>query len=73
MAHKVQFEIPRRELGSANVEFIVFRDGAVFGKLLISKGAVVWRPKWKSKRSMKFNWRAFDDVMQKHGRHIRGG
>lgn len=73
MAHTVKFEIPRRELGHANIEFLVFKNGRVFGKLLISKGAVVWRRKWKAKRSKKMGWSQFDRLMQEYGRGVSGG
>jgi hypothetical protein len=45
--------LPERELGRADMEFLVRRDGSVLGKLLVSKGAVVWRKKWKSERGRK--------------------
>lgn len=73
MAHTVKFEIPRRELGNANIEFIVYKEGEVFGKLLVSKGAVVWRGKWKSKRSQKLGWARFDRLMQANARTVSGG
>jgi hypothetical protein len=73
MAHTVKFEIPRRELSHANIEFIVYKNGSVFGKLLVSKGAVVWRGRSKSKRSRKLNWTDFDRVMKDCGSEVRGG
>ena len=73
MAHEVQFEIPRRKLGHANIEFLVYRDGEIFGKLLVSKGAVVWRRKWKSKRGKKLGWVNFDRLMQERARNVSGG
>jgi hypothetical protein len=41
MAHKVTFTLPDREIGKADIEFLVKSDGIVFAKLLVSKGAVV--------------------------------
>ena len=73
MAHTVKFEIPRHKLGYANVEFLVYKNGHVFGKLLISKGAVVWRRKWKSRRGKKMGWTEFDRMMYENGRSISGG
>jgi hypothetical protein len=73
MAHKVKFALPQRELGHADIEFLVFKDGQVFGKLLVSKGAVVWRRKWKSRRGKKLGWVSFDRLMQEHGRSVSGG
>ncbi len=72
MAHKVTFSLPERELGRADIEFLVRKDGGVFGKLLVSKGAVVWRKKWKSKRGKRLGWARFAQLMQEHGRSERG-
>jgi hypothetical protein len=64
--------LPERELGRADIEFLVRRDGSVFGKLLVSKGAIVWRRKWKSKRGKKLDWASFAEIMREHGRNERG-
>jgi len=66
VAHKVTFALPERELGSADILVLVKRNGARFGKLLISKGAVVWRPRSKQ-REMKLSWKAFDETMRQEG------
>jgi len=73
MAHTVRFELPSRELGNANIEFLVYKDGEVFGRLLVSKGAVVWREKGKSKRGKKLGWSDFAELMTQHGWDVRGG
>lgn len=71
MAHKVTFSLPERELGHADIEFLVRSNGSVIGKLLVSKGAIVWRQKWKSRRGKKLGWRTFHELMQKYGRRER--
>ena len=71
-AHKVTFSLPDRELGRADLQFLVHRNGSVFGKLLVSKGSVVWRRKWKQKRGRKLGWRHFAELMQEHGQPERG-
>ena len=38
VAHKVTFSLPERELGHADIEFLVRSNGSVIGKLLVSKG-----------------------------------
>lgn len=73
MAHKVKMNIPTSELAHANVEFMVKKNGRAFGKLLVSKGAVVWRPRSKVKRSRKLSWPKFDQLMAERGRSVRGG
>ncbi|WP_139077282.1 hypothetical protein [Candidatus Nitrospira nitrificans] len=71
MAHRVNSSIPQREIGRADIEFCVRKDSRVIGKLLVSKGAVVWRKKWKSTRGKKLGWDLFDQIMQKYGRSER--
>ncbi len=44
MAYAVKFDIPERALGRTDIEFRVWEDDSALGTLLISKGAVVWRP-----------------------------
>ena len=66
--HEVKFSLPRAEVLHADLEFNVRRNGEAFGKLLISKGAVVWRPKKKSWRGKKLNWEAFSKFMREYGR-----
>jgi hypothetical protein len=72
VAHTVKFSLPECELGRADVEFLVKKDGSVFGKLLVSKGAIVWRKKWKSKRGKKLGWTRFAQLMQEQGEDERG-
>jgi len=69
--HRVTFSLPERELGHADIEFLVRSNGSVIGKLLVSKGAIVWRKKWKSRRGKKLGWRRFHELMQEHGRRER--
>ena len=74
MAHKVSFHLPKRELGREDIEFVVTRidesgDGKRFGTLLVSKGAVEWRPTNKVYRR-KLNWARFDQLMRESGRKV---
>ena len=41
MAHEVRFSLPERQLGRADAEFNVKRDGQALGRLKISNGSVV--------------------------------
>jgi hypothetical protein len=66
MAHKVRFSIPERELGKADIEFSVQKDGVEFGRLRISKGAVVWLPK-HFKYGYRVSWAKFDQLMRDNG------
>jgi hypothetical protein len=68
--HKVEFELPTRELGNSNLEFGVWRDGDHLGTLRVSKGAVVWTHT-KNKLSYKLDWKKFADLMVANGRRGR--
>lgn len=69
MAHKVTFNVPRRQLGREDIEFVVEKDGVRFGTLLVSKGAVEWRPTNKVYRR-RLNWDRFDQLMRESGRRV---
>lgn len=70
MKHSVRFSIPERELGNANIEFDVKKNGKKFGTLKISKGSVVWVPEDNS-YGYKLNWLKFDGLMTKEGKRER--
>jgi hypothetical protein len=61
--HIVSFSIPERELGRADVEFVVKQDGAILGTLEVSNGSIVWFPKGTS-YGYKMGWTRFDKHMQ---------
>ena len=74
MAHKVSFHLPKRELGREDIEFVVMHvdesgDSKRFGTLLVSKGAVEWRPTNKVYRR-KLNWTRFDQLLREAGRKV---
>ena len=69
MAHKVTFSVPERTLGREAVEFVVEKDGVRFGTLLVSKGAVEWRPTNKVYRR-RMRWDRFDALMRESGRRV---
>ena len=69
MAHKVTFSVPERALGREDIEFVVMRGGVRFGTLLVSKGAVEWRPTNKVYRQ-RLGWERFDQVMRESGRKV---
>lgn len=63
MRHTVTFSVPTRDLGKADIDFLISANGKAFGKLEVSKGAIVWYPKdrtWGHKAS----WARFDQLMQ---------
>jgi hypothetical protein len=69
--HDVQFSIPARALGKADIEFKVKKGGQRFGTLKVSKGAVVWVQK-DNTYGYKMNWNKFHDMMTSMGQHEKG-
>ena len=63
--HEVEFAVPPRMLGRADVKFAVKKDGGVFGTLAISNGSVVWYPK-KTSYGFKLGWSEFAALMQEN-------
>lgn len=66
--HNVRFSIPDRELGKADIEFKVKKDGKVFGTMRVSKGSIVWLAKDTS-YGYKIGWNDFDAVMKQQKRY----
>jgi hypothetical protein len=76
-AHKVEFTLPTRELGRADIEFKVRRDDQLFGTLEVSNGSLVWF-RADTTYGLKIDWAKFDGLMQEHAigkerRRKRGG
>jgi hypothetical protein len=69
--HTVKFTLPERELGKADAEFRIKRDGKAFGTLKISNGTVVWVPKDAS-YGYKMNWVDLAELIKENGRHEKG-
>jgi hypothetical protein len=67
MAHSVDFTVPERPLGYADVRFWVKRDGGLMGRLEVSKGKIVWVPR-NARSGHELGWQEFDRLMQEHGR-----
>lgn len=66
--HDVRFSIPERELGKADIEFLVKKDGKVFGTMKVSKGSIVWFPK-DTTYGHKTSWNDFDKFMKTQERY----
>ena len=64
--YDVTFTLPERELGKADIELKVKRDGHMLGRLRLSNGSMVWLPVNK-RFGFKVNWPSFDELMQEHG------
>ena len=63
MKHSVEFDIPRRDLGKADIHFEVKVDGQKLGKLEISRGSLVWYPRDMT-YGHKLTWSQFDKLVK---------
>lgn len=66
MIHEVTFDLPTRDLGKSDIHFTVKIDGSIFGKLEVSKGALVWYP--NTTYGHKMTWTELHNEMQKYPR-----
>ena len=69
MAHTVDFTIPARSLGKADVQFAVKRDGTMLGTLTVSRGSLVWFPAGTS-YGLRIGWERFEGVMEENATTI---
>lgn len=67
MSHTVDFIIPKRSLGKADVEFDVAKDGEKLGRLKVSNGSIEWVKK-NDRYGYVMKWSDFDVLMQGNGR-----
>lgn len=70
MSHKVTFSMPTRELGKSDVHFMVKKNDEVFGKLEVSKGAIVWYPK-NTTFGHKISWEELETFATQKNRYER--
>lgn len=64
--HDVQFNIPYRPLGHADVAFVVKCDGEKLGELHVSKGAVVWVGNNKT-YGRRLSWQKLAELFEAEG------
>jgi hypothetical protein len=64
--HDVSFTLPERELGKADIEFKIKRNGKAFGRLRVSNGSLVWIPVNKT-YGYKMSWSTVDEAARERG------
>lgn len=67
MAYAVTIRIPDRPVAHKDIVFSVKRSGKKYGRLKVSKGAVVWLPGNKQ-HGFRLNWRQIDRLFQDLGK-----
>ena len=63
VAHQVTFEIPQRDLGKVDVEFVISSRGSRLGRLRISKGGFDYYPR-NAKKPIRKSWAQLDRLLQ---------
>jgi hypothetical protein len=63
--YRVRFTVPMRPLEHADIEFKVDDREGQLGTLLVSRGALEWRP-YRKQRKHRLTWQKFDDLLYKH-------
>ncbi len=62
MAYKVDYHLPARMLGAADVEFQIKENGKKLGTLKVSNGSVTWF-KINASNGKRIHWRKFAEAM----------
>ena len=60
--YEVRFSVPLRPLEHADIKFEVSDPDGLVGRLLVSRGAIEWKP-YAKKTKRKFTWRKFDEFL----------
>ncbi len=69
--HQVVADVGTFDVGIVDVIFKVFRDGALFGRLKVSQGAVEWQEAHVQKYVHSMGWDKFEGLFLQEGRRIR--
>lgn len=59
MTHDIKFRITEND-----AEFEIGSGRSIIGTLKVSKGALVWFPKWNELGGIKIHWKDFDSLMK---------
>jgi len=66
-SHDVSFKIPQKVVLAKDIEMEVKSDGALLGRLLISKGNVEWLPGGNVTNKYRLSWEKFAMLMETKG------
>lgn len=64
MAHEINVELPRMELGNTDMKVFIHSNGEKLGEIRMSKGTIDYFPAHKQ-YSMSLTWAEFDNMMSK--------
>jgi hypothetical protein len=67
-SHKISLVIPRAiDVQNTDIELEVTSDGAMLGRLKISKGTIDWLPARNTVNYREMTWERFAEVMENEG------
>lgn len=70
--HDVLWRLPTKTgwpVGVRDMHFRVGSNGKLLGVLLISRGTITWRPRFRRRgQELQLSWEDFDSIMQDAGR-----
>jgi hypothetical protein len=64
--HEIEMDSPRQVILNSDVTFHVRSGEELLGHLLVSRGALEWRPARHSVNVATMTWEHFDQVMRAH-------
>jgi hypothetical protein len=66
--HDIDIAVPAQTIRNTDAKITIRSDGAILGRLKVSKGSVDWWPGKNSKTYYRMTWEKFDELMQTEGR-----
>ena len=66
--HNVSFKIPQKVVLSKDIELEVRSDGALLGRLLVSKGNIEWLPGGNVTNKYRLSWERFAQLVEQNGK-----
>ena len=63
MAYGVNFQVPKRDLGTADLVFDIWNDDEKVGTLKVSNGSVTWF-RANTSKGKRFHWKKFAEIVE---------
>jgi hypothetical protein len=69
-SHEIEMQLPAQTILNADATITIWSDGAVLGRLQVSKGSIDWIPGRAVKAHKRLSWERFDELMKAYGRDV---
>jgi hypothetical protein len=69
--HDITLEVPSHQVVNKDVTVHVRANGALLGRIAMSKGSIDWRPASASKTHYRMSWEGFQKLMEEHGKQMK--